>query len=49
VQQRFPKKELKDDWTSYNFKIGVKGDKIGPMDLLTKANGSGLSDKHKVD
>jgi hypothetical protein len=40
---------LKDDWTSYDFKIGVKGDKIGPMDFLRKANGSGLSGEHKVD
>jgi hypothetical protein len=45
----FPKKELKDDWTSYDLKIGVKWDKIGPMDLLTNDKGSGLSGEHKVD
>jgi hypothetical protein len=45
----FPKKTLKEDWVTYGVKIDAKGEAVGPLDLLLKVNGSGLSGEHKVD
>jgi hypothetical protein len=40
---RFPKETLKEDWVSYTIKIGSAQEEIGPMNLLLRKNGSGLS------